>query len=65
LEQESLLIQDALFDNRSRSPAVFNWIYKLLRKRREDEMQHKAAELVAEVLAAESNSSTAAMPLTK
>ncbi|HMJ91131.1 MAG TPA: S-4TM family putative pore-forming effector [Candidatus Acidoferrum sp.] len=51
LERESLLIQDALFDNRSRSPAVFTWIYNLLRKQREDEMQYKAAEMVAELLA--------------
>lgn len=55
LQQESLLIQEALFDNRSRSPAVFNWIYRLLRQRREDEMQHKAGELVAEVLASNSS----------
>jgi hypothetical protein len=47
---QSLLVQDALFDNRSRSPLVFNWIYYLLRKRKQQQMEFKADELVKEAL---------------
>ena len=47
---QSLLVQDALFDNRSRSPLVFNWIYHLLRKRKQQQMEFKAEELVKEAL---------------
>jgi len=46
--QQSLLIQDALFDARSRSPLIFNWVYHLLRSTKEDQMNHKAVELVQE-----------------
>ena len=46
--QQSLLIQDALFDARSRSPLIFNWVYHLLRTAKEDQMNHKAVELVQE-----------------
>ena len=48
--KQSLLVQDALFDNRSRSPLVFNWIYHLLRKRKQQQMEFKADELVKEAL---------------
>ena len=48
---ESLLLQDALFDARSRSPMVFNWVYKLLRRRHQEQMAHKAAALVSEARA--------------
>lgn len=47
---QSLLVQDALFDNRSRSPLVFNWIYHLLRQRKQQQMEFKADELVREAL---------------
>lgn len=46
--QQSLLIQDALFDGRSRNPLIFNWVYQILRPKKEDQMMHKAAELVQE-----------------
>lgn len=46
--QQSLVIQDALFDARSRSPLIFNWVYHLLRTTKEDQMKHKAVELVQE-----------------
>ncbi len=48
--QGSILAQDALFDARSRSPMVFNWVYRLLRDRQQEQMEHKAAELVQEAL---------------
>ena len=48
---QSVLVQDALFDSRSRSPFVFNWVYALLRQRYQEQMEHKAAELVKEALA--------------
>lgn len=47
---QSLLVQDALFDNRSRSPLVFDWVYHLLRKRKQQQMEFKAEELVKEAL---------------
>jgi hypothetical protein len=47
---QSLLVQDALFDNRSRSPLVFDWVYRLLRRRKEQQMKFKAEELVKEAL---------------
>jgi len=50
LFQESLLLQGALFDGRSRSPMVFNWVYRLLRNRQQEQMEHKAEELVKEAL---------------
>jgi hypothetical protein len=50
LLQGSILAQNALFDARSRSPMVFNWVYRLLRSRHQDQMEHKAAEMVKEAL---------------
>ncbi len=46
--RQSSLFQDALFDNRSRSPLVFNWIYHLLRGRKEAQMRFSAEEMVKE-----------------
>jgi hypothetical protein len=46
--QQSLLIQDALFDGRCRSPLIFDWAYSILRQKKEDQMMHRAAELVQE-----------------
>jgi hypothetical protein len=46
LLQESILVQDALFDARSGSPMIFNWVYRLLRRRHQEQMEHKAAEMV-------------------
>lgn len=45
------LFQDALFDNRSRSPLVFDWIYRLLRGRKEAQMRFSADEMVREAVA--------------
>jgi len=42
----SILAQDALFDARSRSPMVFSWVYRLLRGSQQEQMEHKAAEMV-------------------
>ena len=50
LLQGSILAQDALFDARSHSPMVFNWVYRLLRSRHQEQMEHKAAEMVQEAL---------------
>ncbi len=50
LLQGSISAQDALFDARSRSPMVFNWIYRLLRKRQQEQMEHRAAELAEQAL---------------
>jgi hypothetical protein len=50
LLQQSILLQDALFDARSTSPMVFNWVYRLLRTRHQEQMEHKAAEMVKEAL---------------
>ena len=47
---QSLLVQDALFDNRSRSPLVFDWVYRVLRQRKEQQMKFKAEELVQAAL---------------
>lgn len=47
---QSQLVQDALFDNRSRSPLVFDWVYRLLRQRKEQQMKFKAEELVQAAL---------------
>ncbi len=46
--QQCLLIQDALFDARSRNPLIFDWVYRILRQTKEDQMMHKANELVRE-----------------
>jgi hypothetical protein len=51
LSSETLIVQDALFDARSRSPMVFNWVYNLLRRRHQEQMEHKAAALVDEATA--------------
>jgi len=48
--RQSQLLQDALFDNRSRSPLVFDWIYRLLRKRKEAQMRFSADEMVNEAI---------------
>lgn len=49
--RQSILFQDALFENRSRSPLVFNWIYLIIRKRKEAEMRATAADMVTEAVA--------------
>lgn len=41
-------IQDALFENRSKNPLIFDWIYLLLRPVREKAMKLTASDLVRE-----------------
>jgi SMODS-associating 4TM effector domain len=54
LEAESVSIQDEIFRSRSSSPFVFNWVYRLLRGRKEQTMHTVAAQLVHEALGAQS-----------
>lgn len=42
-------IQDTLFDNRSKNPVIFNWIYRWLRSDREAAMRKTAGQLAAEI----------------
>lgn len=42
-------IQDAMFENRSKNPMIFNWIYALLRPARETAMRETATDLVEKV----------------
>jgi hypothetical protein len=41
-------IQDAMFENRSKNPMIFDWIYLLLRPVREKAMRLTASDLVSE-----------------
>jgi hypothetical protein len=41
-------IQDAMFENRSKNPMIFDWIYLLLRPVREKAMKLTASDLVGE-----------------
>ena len=41
-------LQDEIFENRKRSPLVFDAIYKRLQRNFEVQMNHGVAELVAE-----------------
>jgi hypothetical protein len=43
---ESRVLQTAIFNKRSTSPPVFNWIYRRLRLRTEDQMNDGAAQMV-------------------
>lgn len=45
---KSRTLQDEIFENRKRSPLVFDWIFKRLRNDYEAQMNHGAEELVAE-----------------
>ncbi len=42
-------IQDVLFENRSKSPMVFNWIYEKLRDQHEEEMRDAAVQFISEL----------------
>jgi len=42
-------IQDSMFDNRSKNPLMFNWIYRILKQSREETMRKSAGELVSEL----------------
>lgn len=52
LYQSSMQLQDAIFDNRSTSPLIFNWFYRRLRNEKEDLMNQGAETLVKEAMKA-------------
>jgi len=43
---ESILVQNQIFHFRSTNPFVFNWVYRLLRARKEETMRTVSAQLV-------------------
>jgi hypothetical protein len=47
---DSRRLQDGIFNRRSNSALVFDWIYERLRNDQEEQMNKKAEDLVAEVL---------------
>jgi hypothetical protein len=48
LTNRSRALQDEIFENRKRSPLVFDWIFRKLRKDYETQMNHAAEELAVE-----------------
>lgn len=44
----SVQLQDAIFDNRSTSPLIFNWFYRRLRDEKQESMNKGAEALVKE-----------------
>ncbi|MBI3130469.1 MAG: hypothetical protein HYZ13_03840 [Acidobacteria bacterium] len=46
----SRALQDEIFENRKRSPLVFDWVYRRLQGKHEDHMNHTAEELIQEAL---------------
>ena len=44
--QQSRFLQDDIFENRRSSPAIFDWLYDLLRKHHEEQMNYAAAEMI-------------------
>lgn len=44
--RQSRCLQDELFENRRSNPAIFDWLYNILRKRHEERMNYAAVELV-------------------
>lgn len=48
LDAESRLLQDEIYDNRRRSPVIFNWVYDLLRDKNEKTLNASAQQLVNE-----------------
>lgn len=45
--RDSRNLQDAIYQNRERSPLVFDWVYYRLRTSNEDEAHHAAEDMVA------------------
>jgi hypothetical protein len=45
---KSRALQDEIFENRKRSPLVFDWVFYLVRDRYEEQMNHGAQELAEE-----------------
>jgi hypothetical protein len=52
LEVRSRQLQDAIYQHRANAPLIFDWVYRCLRAKNEDEAHHAANELVAEAKAA-------------
>jgi hypothetical protein len=48
LEVRSRQLQDAIYQHRASAPLVFDWIYRCMRAKNEDEAHHAAQALVAE-----------------
>lgn len=50
--RESRKLQDVIFQHRAKAPLIFDWIYRLLRRRRQAEMERATEELIREAAAA-------------
>jgi len=50
LEEQSILVQNQIFQSRSKNPFVFNWVYRLLRGAKEKTMHQVSAQLVEQAL---------------
>jgi hypothetical protein len=49
LERESYSLQTQIYDNRRRSPLIFDWVYSRLRRKDEEQMNKGAESLVQEL----------------
>jgi hypothetical protein len=49
LERESYNLQSQIYDNRRRSPLIFDWLYFLLKRQDEEQMNVGAEALIAEL----------------
>lgn len=59
LEVRSRQLQDAIYQHRASAPLVFDWIYRCLRTKHEDEAHHAAKDFVAEAQATLASKATA------
>ena len=50
LERESYILQHQIYDNRRLSPLIFDWLYSLLKKQTEEEMNKGASVFIEELL---------------
>jgi SMODS-associating 4TM effector domain len=50
LELESYSFQTQIYDNRRRSPLIFDWLYSRLRRRHEEQMNKAAESLVEDLI---------------
>jgi hypothetical protein len=55
MEVRSRQLQDLIYQHRASAPLVFDWVYRCLRSKNEDEAHHAAKELVAEAKVALAN----------
>ena len=49
ISMRSRELQDAIFNHRASSPLIFDWVYNLLRRRMEEQMNAGADQLVSEL----------------